>query len=321
MKSNLNSLLKVCLNCFQPGAIIGALLFFVVQGFSQVTLTTLVTFDGTNGWEPQQGLTEGNDGNFYGVLSYGGLYDAGTAFRMSPDGKCVILVRFDGNNGLHPASLIQGKDGNFYGTALEGGPGGNGTIFKMTLDGTISTLAAFDGDNGFGPWGLVQDKEGNLFGKMSTLKARGQSEFEVTLNGRLIIPPTNAVPVGSSRLVKDTSGNSYGTTFAGDISNRPRFVWGTVFKVGGDGTRTTLIAFNETNGANPLPDLVQGRDGNIYGITTKGGAFKQGTIFRLNLTDASNTKRAEQAKINVPLVINAVSNKIDPRIMDLMQAQ
>jgi uncharacterized repeat protein (TIGR03803 family) len=266
-------------NCFQR-AIILAVLFFALHGYAQVTLTTLVTFDGTNGFDPRS-LIEGEDGNFYGVLSEGGWFEAGTVFRMSPDGKCVILVTFDGSNGAHPDSLIQGKDGNFYGTTLEGGPWGNGSIFKMTPDGTISTLATFGYLDGYGPWGLVQGKDGNLYGKMSTIRIRGQSDFEATLNGRLIIPAANGMPADS------------------------------------DGTN--VVVFYGTNGATRLSGLIQGSDGNFYGITSHGGAFNQGTVFRLNLREASNAALEKQPKINVPILIHAVSNTINPIISNLWQ--
>lgn len=42
----------------------------VSQG--QVVFTTLVSFDGTNGAYPEMVLTQGADGNFYGVTSSGG---------------------------------------------------------------------------------------------------------------------------------------------------------------------------------------------------------------------------------------------------------
>jgi hypothetical protein len=43
------------------------------------TLQTLVSFSGTNGWNPYAALTLGNDGNFYGTTFYGGV-GYGTVF-------------------------------------------------------------------------------------------------------------------------------------------------------------------------------------------------------------------------------------------------
>jgi len=47
-------------------------------------------------------------------------------------------------------------------------------------------------------------------------------------------------------------------------------------------TFTKLLDFNGTNGAGPLYDsLVQGRDGNLYGPTSGGGAYGYGTVFKM----------------------------------------
>src|SRR5438105_4750392 len=47
-------------------------------------------------------------------------------------------------------------------------------------------------------------------------------------------------------------------------------------------TLTTLANFSGTNGANPyFAPLVQGRDGNLYGTTSAGGAHRKGTVFKV----------------------------------------
>jgi uncharacterized repeat protein (TIGR03803 family) len=47
-----------------------------------------------------------------------------------------------------------------------------------------------------------------------------------------------------------------------------------------DGTVTTLVDFNGSNGALPAGGLTLGRDGSFYGATVYGGAF-EGTVFRM----------------------------------------
>ena len=85
--------------------------------------TTLVSFDGTNGHYPTQGLLLASDGNFYGTTpSYGADY--GTVFRITPTGTLTTIYRFSGSSpdeGNPLAALIQGSDGNLYGTTAGGG--------------------------------------------------------------------------------------------------------------------------------------------------------------------------------------------------------
>jgi uncharacterized repeat protein (TIGR03803 family) len=47
-------------------------------------------------------------------------------------------------------------------------------------------------------------------------------------------------------------------------------------------TFTSLMSFNQTNGANPVAGLVQGADGNFYGASEAGGAYGDGTIFQIS---------------------------------------
>jgi uncharacterized repeat protein (TIGR03803 family) len=61
--------------------------------------------------------------------------------------------------------------------------------------------------------------------------------------------------------------------------------WGTVFKLNTDGSGYALLhSFTGagTDAAGPHAELVQGRDGELYGTTFNGGANNNGTVFKLS---------------------------------------
>ncbi|HUI41875.1 MAG TPA: choice-of-anchor tandem repeat GloVer-containing protein [Terriglobia bacterium] len=88
-------------------------------------------------------------------------------------------------------------------------------------------------------------------------------------------------------LVQATNGNLYGTTAAGGANTTGCYGngCGTVFKITPSGTLTTLHSFCSqstcTDGAEPSAALVQAADGNFYGTTPAGGAYGQGTVFKI----------------------------------------
>jgi uncharacterized repeat protein (TIGR03803 family) len=90
-----------------------------------------------------------------------------------------------------------------------------------------------------------------------------------------------ATPQG--QLLLDSAGNIYGTTQRGGLPGNHGFRHGqgTVFRIAPDGTKTTLITFNGSDGAQPVAGLTADSSGNIYGTTKALGANDSGTLFRL----------------------------------------
>jgi uncharacterized repeat protein (TIGR03803 family) len=93
-----------------------------------------------------------------------------------------------------------------------------------------------------------------------------------------------------------SDGNFYGTTFQGgsDDGGLCFFGCGTVFKIDTAGNLTTTYTFCSgggtcVDGSLPSAGLIQASDGNLYGTTETGGAFGQGTIFKLTLSGALGT--------------------------------
>jgi uncharacterized repeat protein (TIGR03803 family) len=92
----------------------------------QGELTTLHSFNGTDGNGPSVALVLGTDGNFYGTTLYGGAqatacsYGCGTVFKITPGGALSTLHSFCTLSGCadgeRPGGLVESDDGNFYGT-------------------------------------------------------------------------------------------------------------------------------------------------------------------------------------------------------------
>src|SRR6266436_9291379 len=166
MKTKLLSAALLTLACVAPAHLACA----------GLTFELLYQFNPTNSGPayPVAGLAQGSDGNFYGTTSSGGTNgDYGTVFQMTPGGVLTTVRSFNGTNGSAPAaSLVQGSNGNFYGTTFAGGSGyngtpdsGNGTVFQITTNGTLTTLLSFNGTNGSSPFdSLVQGSDGNFYG-------------------------------------------------------------------------------------------------------------------------------------------------------------
>jgi uncharacterized repeat protein (TIGR03803 family) len=131
-------------------------------------LTTVHSFQTTDGANPQGGLVQGTDGNLYGATEEGGTYNYGTVFKMTLGSTLTTLHSFSGGtDGDTPVcTLIQATDGNFYGTAAYDGLYPNfGTVFAITPSGTLTTLHNFDSTDGSYPYaGLVQSTSGGFYG-------------------------------------------------------------------------------------------------------------------------------------------------------------
>lgn len=264
------------------------------------SLTTLVSFNGLNGSNPQAGLVWGNNGDLYGTTYGGGLFGYGTIFKLTPGGTMTTIISFDYANGANPqAALVVGSDGNLYGTTSAGGVFNAGTAFKLTYGGQLTTLASFNPGTGFPITGLMLASNGVMYGTTTYSAGAGNAAlFGVTTNGQLLtlLPfnsPNQANPGGilleSTNLVGAVTNTGstnivaqftnlvfYGTTYGNGVSND-----GTVFKVDQNGTVTSLVAFGGTNGSHPLGGLIPGRDGCLYGTASQGGPANSGIVFKI----------------------------------------
>jgi uncharacterized repeat protein (TIGR03803 family) len=262
-----------------------------------------------DGFNPQGGLIQGTDGNFYGTTRNGGQNSTseGTFFKITPTGKLKTLYSFCSAGacpgGANPdAAPMQAENGNFYGTTSVGGansgadclPTGCGAVYEATPEGTVTTLYNFcsrtncaDGASAQG--GLVQASDGNLYGGTLWGGDGGTSNkcigncgtvFKISPAGGLTTiysfcsqPNCTDGIMPWTTLIVGSDGNLYGTTFEGGTSTGVCGTLsgcGTIFEMTLSGTLTTLHSFDLTDGYLPNA-LFQATDGNFYGTTASGG--------------------------------------------------
>ena len=201
------------------------------------TETVIHNFSGPDGAYPYSGLISDGAGNFYGTTGYGGQFNEGTVYRLSPSGPgwtITTLYSFQGTtDGAHPsAALISDQSGNLYGSTVVGGSGGGGTVFELSPSG--------------GGWS---------FSLLASLVG--------TITNDYYPGPFNA-------LAMDGAGSLYGAAFANGAHQD-----GSVFKLtpsNGSWTYTSLHDFTGgDDGGNPIGGVTFDTNGNLYGTTTFGG--------------------------------------------------
>ncbi|MGD0193043.1 MAG: choice-of-anchor tandem repeat GloVer-containing protein [Rhizomicrobium sp.] len=152
-----------------------------------------------------------------------------------------------GSDGIDPwGSLVADASDNLYGTTISGGTGDGSDCESNAGCGTVFELAP-DGSET-----ILHDFAGGCDG---------------------------AAPAAG--LVADKSGAFYGTTSIGGSCNDEGF--GTVFKLLSDGTESVVYAFKGGNdGQDPEGNLIEDKQGNLYGTTTIGGGGNgYGTVFEI----------------------------------------
>jgi uncharacterized repeat protein (TIGR03803 family) len=234
--------------------------------------------------------------------------------------KQTVLHKFAGypTDGLNPQGrVIADKAGSLYGTTTSGGANNQGVVFKLTRPAagktvwTESILYSFrtiknDASQSRAP--LVFDAKGNLYG--TTIYGGGSARCVATGFGAIykLTPPAAGKtvwtettlykfqPFGdcnypSSALIIDKTGALFGTAPDGGTTQpAPGLSDGCAFTLklsGGKWKETVIYTFTSTptkpprQGATPEAALIADTRGNLYGTTNVGGAFSEGTIFKL----------------------------------------
>ena len=160
-------------------------------------------------------------------------------------------MSFNNTNGEEPfGGLIFDANGDLFGTTLGGGSGGYGTVFEIKNSGTAAAPV-----------------------------------YDATPTTLVTFNNTNGAHPEAS-LIVDANGDLFGTTLDGGSG------YGTVFEIKNNGTvtapiydatPTTLVSFNNANGAYPYASLIVDANGDLFGTTY--GRLAQtdgnGTVFEI----------------------------------------
>lgn len=242
------------------------------------TITTLASFNGTDGIAPNGGMAIDANGDLFGTTFGGSTFDDGTIFEIvKGSGTITTLATFNSANGASPSGrLTRDSAGNLFGVAESGGAAGNGAVFEFDSGtGQLTDLASFNGNNGATPTGGVTfDAAGDIFGTAvgGSVNPNGVV-FEVARGSNTIVDlasfngSNGASPAG---VVLDGAGNLFGAAGRGGASGN-----GAIYEVvRGSGTITDLASFNGADGDQPQGDggnLILDGNGNLFGTTFGGG--------------------------------------------------
>jgi uncharacterized repeat protein (TIGR03803 family) len=251
--------------------VIALLMIVLATEVHAQTLTVLHTFTGgRDGANPMAGLTMDATGNLYGTAENGGSTGNGAVFKLKHAGSGWTLSPLysfaGGSDGTHPlARVVFGPNGTLYGTTRQGGntddcTGGCGTVFNLQPQPTACTSALC-------PW-------------IETMVER----FEY-----LAFP--------ESEVIFDSSGNIYGTTFAGgfDAAGGGNGCYpdcGGVYELvhsGSGWALDVLYSFHGDSGEDgggPVGGLIFDNAGNLYGTTSIYGNCDFGTAFELTYSSS-----------------------------------
>ncbi|KAI9008718.1 hypothetical protein DFJ74DRAFT_711813 [Hyaloraphidium curvatum] len=238
-------------------------------------LSTIASFNGTNGASPRAGLIVGGDDHLYGTTFVGGAHDVGTVVRVTTGGEITVLASFTwgmtpgdarrpafGASSAFPqAPLVFGPDGALYGVTPR-------TVFRVSMDGNWTVLARY------GPWDMLSFVGGFSVGLDGSLIATNGSmttlaHFDLSVG---CIPISRPYPLADGSLV--------GTASSFLIPWIPQFstLWGSVWVFNGTAIRR-LVTIDEQRGGLPSAGVVPVA-GALYGVGA-GADGAAGQVFRV----------------------------------------
>ncbi len=198
-----------------------------------------------------------------------------------------VIYNAPGGNGvgyITAEAIAQGRNGDMY-TGSELGGTIDGTLFSFTPSGAVNIVD----DTSFGYFtlsGATLGADGDLYGSDQD---GGTGVCGTSNCGRVYkVSPTGTLTVLHNFIGTDgqdphappilgTNGKYYGTTPTSTAGSGIS----TAYSVTSSGTFSLLHTFAYAEGQDVYGGLVQGSDGNLYGVSAIGGANGFGTVFKM----------------------------------------
>jgi uncharacterized repeat protein (TIGR03803 family) len=239
-----------------------------------------------DGCYPAQGLVMDKCGYLYGTTQGCGATNNGTVFKLSKNGKEVLLHSFSGGDGGNPSygKLLLADNGDLYGvTSGQSTTESCGTLYRVTRKGKFTLLHVFgEAGDGCFPMGTPgMDASGNIYGTTAEGGNPGVSGTIWKLDERNAKVETvlHSFHGGSgdgeypeAGVVLDPKGNVYGNTATGGW-----YGLGTLWELTKDGEFTLLYSFS--NGNWIMGDVLRDDRGLLSGTTAGGGTYGYGTVW------------------------------------------
>lgn len=258
-----------------------------------------------NGYRPQGELLLAKDENFYGVLGSGGVNGKGSIYKFDPKTN-EIFKKVEFNSEIFSAydGLIQATSGKFYGTTELGynNINGNGIInpsgliyeFNPDLN-SIQKLNSFAENNliHYAASGKMLEVGDKFYGLSEATGVNFGKIYEFDpLQNSITNKASFNIDTGEGlygSLIKANNEKLYGMTLLGSHAGL-----GSIFEYTLNSSQIDLkIPFLANNNFGGLAsgDLLQAKNGLLYGLASKGGDNDLGVLFMYDITSNIYSKK------------------------------
>jgi uncharacterized repeat protein (TIGR03803 family) len=260
------------------------------------SLTTLVNFTGSNGSYPEAALVQAKDGSLYGTTSSGGASGDGTVFQISPLGVTATVglpfsYQIIGSNyptsystsPLPPGLSVNTKTGLISGTATTPGPW-SVNIYALNSGGVGRSTIVIN---------VVLPPVPKITSVLNVTTPQGQPfAYKVEASSNPTAFQAGALPAGCTfdaanalisgiPTVAGTTTVLLGATNPAGTGTANLVITVTPSLPSVTCQPNTFLAFSGSTGGNPVAGVIQGSDGNYYGMTQSDGPGGFGTIFQI----------------------------------------